>query len=101
MRRLSPPWSSRASKSSHLAVTGAAFFIACQTFPSRCSPCRPPQMLAKGAIVVATPERWDVMSRRWKQRRNVQAVQLFIADELQLIGGETGPVLEVVCSRMR
>ena len=59
------------------------------------------QMLAKGAIVVATPERWDVMSRRWKQRRNVQAVQLFIADELQLIGGETGPVLEVVCSRMR
>ncbi|XP_037076641.1 LOW QUALITY PROTEIN: putative U5 small nuclear ribonucleoprotein 200 kDa helicase, partial [Pollicipes pollicipes] len=59
------------------------------------------KMLAKGAIVVATPERWDVMSRRWKQRRNVQAVQLFIADELQLIGGETGPVLEVVCSRMR
>ena len=58
-------------------------------------------MLAKGAIVVATPERWDVMSRRWKQRRNVQAVQLFIADERQLIGGETGPVLEVVCSRMR
>ncbi|KAF0300038.1 putative U5 small nuclear ribonucleoprotein helicase [Amphibalanus amphitrite] len=59
------------------------------------------KMLAKGAIVVSTPERWDVMSRRWKQRRNVQAVQLFIADELQLIGGETGPVLEVVCSRMR
>lgn len=59
------------------------------------------KLLAKSHVVVSTPERWDVMSRRWKQRRNVQAVQLFIVDELQLIGGQNGPVLEVVCSRMR
>ncbi|CAG9834327.1 unnamed protein product [Diabrotica balteata] len=44
---------------------------------------------------------WDVLSRRWKQRKNVQNVNLFIVDELHLLGGEDGPVIEVVCSRMR
>lgn len=52
-------------------------------------------------MIVATAEKWDVLSRRWKQRKNVQNVHLFVVDELQLIGGEDGPVLEVVCSRMR
>lgn len=59
------------------------------------------KMLAKGQIIVTTADKWDVLSRRWKQRKNVQNVQLFIVDELQLIGGQDGPVLEVVCSRMR
>lgn len=57
--------------------------------------------LAKGNIIISTPEKWDVLSRRWKQRKNVQNVNLFIVDELQLIGGEDGPILEVICSRMR
>ena len=59
------------------------------------------KLLAKGQIIVTTAEKWDVLSRRWKQRKNVQSVQLFIVDELQLLGGDDGPVLEVVCSRMR
>lgn len=57
--------------------------------------------LAKGNIIISTPENWDVISRRWKQRKNVQNVNLYIVDELQLIGGEEGPILEVVSSRMR
>lgn len=59
------------------------------------------KLLAKGQVIVTTSDKWDVLSRRWKQRKNVQNVQLFIIDELQLIGAEEGPVLEVVCSRMR
>lgn len=59
------------------------------------------KLLAKGQVIVCTAEKWDILSRRWKQRKNVQNIQLFIVDELQLIGGEDGPVLEVVCSRMR
>ena len=59
------------------------------------------KLLAKGNIIISTPEKWDVISRRWKQRKNVQNVNLFIVDDLQLIGGEDGPVLEVVSSRMR
>merc|ERR1712051_386785 len=59
------------------------------------------KLIAKGNIIISTPEKWDVLSRRWKQRKNVQNIHLFIVDELQLLGGENGPVLEVVCSRMR
>lgn len=59
------------------------------------------KLLAKGQIIITTSDKWDVLSRRWKQRKNVQNVHLFIIDELQLIGAEEGPVLEVVCSRMR
>lgn len=59
------------------------------------------KLIAKGQIIVTTADKWDILSRRWKQRKNVQNIHLFIVDELQLIGGEDGPVLEVVCSRMR
>ena len=59
------------------------------------------KLLAKGNIIVATPDKWDVLSRRWKQRKNVQNVQLFICSEVHLVGGADGPVIEVVCSRMR
>lgn len=57
--------------------------------------------LLPGNVIISTPERWDVLSRRWKQRKNIQSVNLFVVDELHLIGGEAGPILEVICSRMR
>lgn len=44
---------------------------------------------------------WDVLSRRWRQRKNVQNIGLLIADEVQLVGGEVGPTYEVVISRTR
>ncbi|KAK9891555.1 hypothetical protein WA026_015516 [Henosepilachna vigintioctopunctata] len=59
------------------------------------------KLLSKGQIIITTAEKWDVLSRRWKQRKNVQNINLFIVDELHLIGGEDGPIIEVVCSRMR
>ncbi|XP_011502445.1 PREDICTED: putative U5 small nuclear ribonucleoprotein 200 kDa helicase [Ceratosolen solmsi marchali] len=59
------------------------------------------KLLAKGQIIITTADKWDVLSRRWKQRKNVQNIHLFIVDELQLLGGEDGPVLEVACSRAR
>ncbi|CAO3589811.1 unnamed protein product [Absidia cylindrospora] len=59
------------------------------------------KLLEQGDIVVCTPTQWDMMSRRWKQRKNVQNVDLFITDELHLIGGDLGPTYEVIVSRMR
>jgi len=59
------------------------------------------KLLARANVLISIPEHWDVLSRRWKQRKNVQNVHLFIVDELQLLGGGDGPTLEVVCSRMR
>lgn len=57
--------------------------------------------LESGNIVLSTPEAWDALSRRWRQRKAVQDVSLFIADEMHLIGGQHGPSMEVVTSRMR
>jgi len=59
------------------------------------------KLLERSTVVVSTPQRWDMISRRWKQRKGVQNVALLIVDEMHLIGGEMGPVLEVVISRMR
>jgi pre-mRNA-splicing helicase BRR2 len=44
---------------------------------------------------------WDVLSRRWRQRKNVQNIGLLIADEVQQVGGEVGPTYEVIISRTR
>ncbi|CAG8675083.1 6955_t:CDS:2 [Cetraspora pellucida] len=59
------------------------------------------KLLENGDVIFATPTQWDVMSRRWKQRKAVQSVALFIADELHLIGSDVGPTYEIIVSRMR
>ena len=43
-----------------------------------------------------------MLSRRWRQRKNIQSLALFMVDELHLLGfGMSGSVLEVVISRTR
>ncbi|KAG8216298.1 putative RNA helicase [Butyriboletus roseoflavus] len=59
------------------------------------------RLLEKGDVIVCTPSQWDVLSRRWRQRKNVQTIALLIADEMQLVGGEVGPTYEVIISRTR
>ncbi|KAJ3514868.1 hypothetical protein NLJ89_g2119 [Agrocybe chaxingu] len=59
------------------------------------------RLLEKGDVIVCTPSQWDVISRRWRQRKNVQNLGLLIADEVQTVGGEVGPTYEVVISRTR
>ncbi|KAG2291595.1 hypothetical protein Bca52824_038264 [Brassica carinata] len=60
------------------------------------------KLLEKSQIIISTPEKWDALSRRWKQRKYVQQVSVFIVDKLHLIGeGQGGTVLEVIVSRMR
>ncbi|KAG9310011.1 putative RNA helicase [Chiua virens] len=59
------------------------------------------RLLEKGDVIVCTPSQWDVLSRRWRQRKNVQTIALLIADEIQLVGGEVGPTYEVIISRTR
>ena len=59
------------------------------------------KLLARGNVIISIPEHWDKLSRRWKQRKNVQKVDLFMIDDIHMIGGPVGPVLEVIASRMR
>ncbi|KAJ3846706.1 Sec63 Brl domain-containing protein [Lentinula lateritia] len=59
------------------------------------------RLLEASALVVGTPPHWDVLARRWRQRRAVHAVALLIADDVHTVGGAGGPVYEVVLSRTR
>lgn len=60
------------------------------------------KLLAIANILICTPKQWDVLSRRWKQRKRIQHVNLFIVDKLHFVGGgEHGPTMEVILSRMR
>ncbi|KAG9238534.1 Sec63 Brl domain-containing protein [Amylocarpus encephaloides] len=58
------------------------------------------KLLERGDLILATPSQWDVLSRQWQRRKNVQTVELFIADELHMLGGQLGFVYEVIVSRM-
>ena len=58
------------------------------------------KILEHGDLILATPTQWDVLSRQWQRRKNVQTVQLLIADELHMIGGQGGFIYEVIVSRM-
>ncbi|TMW65358.1 hypothetical protein Poli38472_008000 [Pythium oligandrum] len=60
------------------------------------------RILGAANILIATPTQWDVLSRRWKQRKRIQNVDLLILDEAHFVGGgEFGPTVEIVMSRMR
>lgn len=58
------------------------------------------KLLEQGDLILATPIQWDVLSRQWKRRKNVQTIELFIADELHMLGGHMGYVYEIIVSRM-
>lgn len=58
--------------------------------------------LARSHLVLATPAQFDVVSRRWRQRKLVQSVDLLIADDAHQVGfASCGTVYETVLTRMR
>ncbi|PPQ88313.1 hypothetical protein CVT25_012373 [Psilocybe cyanescens] len=59
------------------------------------------RLLEMGDLIICTPTQWDMISRRWRQRKPVQNLGLLIADEIQMVGGYEGPIYEVVISRTR
>ncbi|KAH8676320.1 Sec63 Brl domain-containing protein [Xylariales sp. PMI_506] len=58
------------------------------------------KLLEQGDLILATPTQWDVLSRQWQRRKNILTVELFIADELHLLGGQAGYIYEIIVSRM-
>ncbi len=60
------------------------------------------KLLDSCSIAIAEPRHWEFLSRRWRQRKAVQAVGLVIADLLHYIGKpEIGPQYEITMSRTR
>ncbi|QDS75045.1 hypothetical protein FKW77_006241 [Venturia effusa] len=54
------------------------------------------------SIIVTTPEKWDSMTRKWKDHiKLMQMIKLFLIDEVHMLKEERGAVLEVVVSRMK
>ncbi|CAG4956316.1 unnamed protein product [Colias eurytheme] len=54
-------------------------------------------------LIITTPEKWDMLTRRWKDHASlVEVIKLFLIDEVHILNDETrGPVLEAVVSRMK
>ena len=47
--------------------------------------------------MMCTPEKWDFLSRKWRQKKVIQEVSLMIFDNLHLLGS----VYEIIMSRTR
>ncbi|KAI4874988.1 hypothetical protein NFI96_017657 [Prochilodus magdalenae] len=53
-------------------------------------------------LIMTTPEKWDSMTRRWRDNCLMQSVQLILIDEIHVVKDlSRGPTLEVVVSRMK
>lgn len=50
-------------------------------------------------IIVCTPEKWDIITRKGGDKTFTQLVRLVIIDEIHLLHDERGPVLEALVAR--
>ncbi|CAM9813986.1 unnamed protein product [Ectocarpus sp. 6 AP-2014] len=58
--------------------------------------------LASADVILTTPEKWDSITRRWKEHAFlVGTVALVLVDEVHTIGEERGATLEVILARMK
>lgn len=53
-------------------------------------------------LIVTTPEKWDSVTRRWHDHKNLlQAVSLVLIDEVHILNDTRGAILEIITSRMK
>lgn len=53
-------------------------------------------------IIITTPEKWDSITRRWKDHAKLmRLVKLFLIDEVHILKESRGATLEAVVSRMK
>ena len=57
------------------------------------------QQIAATQIIVTTPEKWDVITRKSTDLSYTNLVRLMIIDEIHLLHDERGPVLESIIAR--
>ena len=51
-------------------------------------------------VIVTTPEKWDIVTRKAGEKAFLEKVQLLIVDEVHMLHDERGPVLEAVLARI-
>jgi ATP-dependent DNA helicase HFM1/MER3 len=53
-------------------------------------------------IIITTPEKWDSMTRRWTDQKQLMSmIRLFMIDEVHMLNEKRGATLEAVVSRMK
>jgi ATP-dependent DNA helicase HFM1/MER3 len=58
--------------------------------------------VGEAAILVTTPEKWDSITRKWKDHiKLLRMVKLFLIDEVHILRDLRGATLEAVVSRMK
>jgi pre-mRNA-splicing helicase BRR2 len=50
-------------------------------------------------LIVATPEKWDIITRKSGEKTYTELVKLIIIDEIHLLHDTRGPVLESLVAR--
>lgn len=59
------------------------------------------RIISQSHLVLATPGQFDTVSRRWRQKKNIQNIELIIYDDAhEISSGLTGAIYEAVISRM-
>ena len=60
------------------------------------------RLVAKASIIITTPEKWDSLTRVWRDHVYLlTATDLLLLDEIYHLGEDRGPALEMVIVRMR
>ena len=57
------------------------------------------QQIQETQLIVTTPEKWDIITRKSGERTYTQLVRLMIIDEIHLLHDDRGPVLEALVAR--
>ena len=57
------------------------------------------QQISETQIIVTTPEKWDVITRKSTDTSYTNLVRLIIVDEIHLLHDDRGPVLESILAR--
>ena len=58
------------------------------------------QQLLDTQVIITTPEKWDIITRKAGDRTYTQLVRLIIIDEIHLLHDERGAVLEALVARI-
>lgn len=57
------------------------------------------EQIAATQVIVCTPEKWDIITRKGGEKTFTSLVRLVIIDEIHLLHDERGPVLEALVAR--
>jgi ATP-dependent DNA helicase HFM1/MER3 len=53
-------------------------------------------------IIVTTPEKWDSITRKWKDHEKLmRLIKLFLIDEVHILNDDRGAILETIVCRMK